>query len=449
MVAPALSALVVRSTRMYTRLTMIWTALACVIALLTLPIRGADSVPPENPPRFLIIVEKSEATEALRLDLPQTVFDLVYRGANGHLPDGAVFEIWLFGAETIFRGFQPQMLTTQNHLPLASRASGYVRAAKSGGKADVSKLVEHIRGAGEMGLELTVILVTAPDTRLNGTRSDREINGVLDANAETQRTAGRPFITSIRVQDGQLAAFVVSDSPFTMVIPPMPATQLSAEERDRRIAEARKVRLEKEQPVAATAAVAPAPATPPLRRNRDIPDEEREGAIIIKGSATRPPVVDPTASQPVATAAPTSSPAIPVEALAKPTAATESAATTPTPGSTTLAPASPPAEPPKSEAIAVAPLADPVAPATIGGTPAVTVTNPAPASATVAAPLTNGLPQTAVTLPSKTWLTAGGLFVAGLCFFVVAALLAWVLMRRARAVSGPSYITRSIEERRD
>ena len=431
---------------------MIWTALACVIALLTLPMRGADSVPPENPPRFLIIVEKSEATEALRLDLPQTVFDLVYRGANGHLPDGAVFEIWLFGAETILRGFQPQMLTPQNHLPLASRASGYVRAAKNGGKADVNKLVEHIRGAGEMGLELTIILVTAPDTRLHGTRSDAEINGVLDANAETQRTARRPFITSIRVQDGQLAAFVVSDSPFTMVIPPMPATLLSAEERDRKIAEARKVRLEKEQAVAATVTTASPNATPtaPVRRTRDIPDEEREGAIIIKGSRrVRPPDTEPQASQPgaptVAVIAPTT------EAPAQPKAETEVTTTTVTaiPETKTPAPISAPVETPKSEAIAVAPLADPVAPATIGGTPAVTVTNPAPASATVAGALTNGLPQIAVTLPPKTWLTAGGLFVTGLCFFVVAALLAWVLMRRARAVSGPSYITRSIEERRD
>ena len=432
---------------------MIWTALACTIAALTLPVRGADFVPPENPPRFVFIVEKSEATEALRLDLPQTVFDLVYRGANGHLPDGAVFEIWLFGAETILRGFQPQMLTPQNHLPLASRASGYVRAAKNGGKADVNKLVEHIRGAGEMGLELTIILVTAPDTRLNGTRSDAEINGVLDANAETQRTARRPFITSIRVQDGQLAAFVVSDSPFTMVIPPMPATQLSAEERETKIAEARKVRLEKEQAVAATVATPTPPATAPapVRRNRDIPDEEREGAIIIKGSATRPPVVDQAAAQPALTAPPTSTAANPVEALAKPTAATEPATTTPPPGSTTPAPTSQPAEPPKTETTATtaAPLADPVVPATIAGTPAVTVTNPASAPTPVAAPLPNGLPQTAVTLPPKSWLTAGGLFIAGLSFFVVAALLAWVLMRRARAVSGPSYITRSIEERRD
>ncbi len=433
---------------------MTWAAIACAIALLTFPVRGADFVPPENPPRFVFIVEKSEATEALRLDLPQTVFDLVYRGANGHLPDGAVFEIWLFGAETILRGFQPQMLTPQNHLPLASRASGYVRSAKNGGQADVSKLVEHIRGASEMGLELTIILVTAPDTRLHGTRSDAEINGVLDANAETQRTARRPFITSIRVQDGQLAAFVVSDSPFTMVIPPMPATLLSAEERERKIAEARKLRLEKEQAMAATVkaasqtATATATATAPARRTRDIPDEEREGAIIIKGSPrVRPPDTEPPASQPGAPTVAMIAPA--TEAPAQPRAATEVTTTTATaiPETKTPAPVSAPAEPPKSETTAVAPLADPVAPATIGGTPAATVTNPA--AATVAGALPNGLPQTAVTLPSKTWLTAGGLFVAGLCFFVVAALLAWVLMRRARAVSGPSYITRSIEERRD
>lgn len=391
---------------------------------------GAAIAPSQNPPRFLFIIEKSEATRALSLDLPQTTFDLVYRGANGYLPDGGVFEIWIFGEETIFRGLPPQMLTPGNQLPLASRASAYVRTTQSGGVADVPKLVEHVRGASELGMELTIILVTAPDTRLTGTARDVEINGLLDAQVEAQRAAGRPFIISIRVQDGVLAASTVSDSPFTMTMPPMPPSQLTPEEREQRIAAARQARHEREKPATPPETVTVAAAAPVApRRNLDIPDEQREGAIILRGN--------PRAAQalPPATAA---------------TATTEPAPTAPVSVSTPTPPGTPEPAGPADSATPAASLPartdspDPAgAPATVSGSP------PGEPAGSPGVRPTNVIPQPAVAVPARTWLTAGGLFVAGLCFFVVAALLTWVLMRRARAAAGPSYITRSIEHRRD
>ena len=402
-------------------------------------LHAADPVPPEKPPRFLFIVEKSEATLTRGLDLPQTMFDLVYRGANGHLPDGGVFEIWLFGADTIFRGFPPQMLTPNNRLPLASRASAYVRQAKSGGPADVSKLVEHVRGASELGMELTIILVTAPETRLSGTPRDAEINGVLEANAEVQRAAGRPFITAIRVQDGAIAASTVNGSPFTMVMPPMPPSQLTEEEREQRLAAAQQARLEREKAAAPPEVAAPAPVV--IQRRNDIPDEEREGAIILKGNprANQPPPVAAVESAPTDVAA-VASP-VPAEAAATPRTdePAAGAAKPPTPA------VSPVATPPGAQATARGGSQGPAN----GAAPESLAVDPGQPDAHALAGATNLVPQAAVAVPARTWFTAGGLFVAGLSFFVVAALLVWVLMRRARAAAGPSYITRSIEHRRE
>jgi len=383
-------------------------------------LHGAEFIPPTDPPRFLFIVEKSDATRALGLDLSQTMFDLVYRGANGHLPDGGVFEIWIFGEETVFRGFAPQMLTPNNRLPVASRASAYVRATKSGGPADVARLLEHVRGASELGMELTIILVTAPDTRVSGTPRDAEINGMFDLQAEAQRAAGRPFITSLRVQDAVLAASTVSDSPFTMTMPPMPPSKLTPEEREQRVADARQARLEREKAAAPPEPVVVIPAPPP--RRPDIPDEEREGAIILKGSPRTAEPPAETATKP--TTEPTPSPA-PVPADPAPPA-NANGVTAPTPVEAAIAPA-----------------------ATLAATNSAPTPSTAMATPTPPASATNAVPQPAVAVPARTWLTAGGLFVAGLGFFVVAALLAWVLMRRARAAAGPSYITRSIENRRD
>ncbi len=428
--AVAGSRVIDRCMRMSLRRIIILAVLFAALAVTPRPLRAADSVPPGVPPRFLFIVEKSQATRAHGLDLPQTMFDLVYRGANGHLPDGGVFEIWLFGEETIFRGFPPQMLTPNNRLPLASRASAYVRQAKSGGPADISKLVEHVRSASELGMELTIILVTAPDTRLSGTPRDAEINGVFEANAELQRTAGRPFITAIRVQDGVIAASTVNDSPFTMVMPPMPLSQLTEEERERRLAIAQQARLAREKAAAPPAVAVPTPVV--IQRRTDIPDEEREGAIILKGN--------PRANQPPPPVAVTESAVTAVTAVATPVAAEA------TDTSKTGAPAANPVAPPLGAQAAAGGEAKGPTNGAASQSPAVAPGQPV---TNAAAGATNLIPQTAVTVPARSWFTAGGLFVAGLGFFVVAALLAWVLMRRARAAAGPSYITRSIEHRRE
>ncbi|HSH15015.1 MAG TPA: hypothetical protein VLD18_03205, partial [Verrucomicrobiae bacterium] len=172
---------------MNVRRTLLWMMIACLAVVESRPAHGADSTPPASPPRFLFIVEKSEASQVPGMDLAQTLFDLVYHGANGHLPYGGVFEIWVFGEETIIRGFAPQMLLPNNRLQLARMASGYVRTTTSGGVAAVDKMVEHLLGATELAQELTVFLLTAPETRLNGTPRDAELNVIYDTNAGAQR----------------------------------------------------------------------------------------------------------------------------------------------------------------------------------------------------------------------------------------------------------------------
>jgi hypothetical protein len=237
-----------------------------------------------------------------------------------------------------------------------------------------------------------------------------------------------------------------------MAMPAMPPSRLSTEERERRLADAQKARLEREKPAVSPAIATAAPV--PQRRLRDIPDEEREGAIIIKGNPrNNPPPTEPATAQAATAVSPANAIATPegASAASKPAAEAtpeppvgQPAAAVPTPETKASAPVSNPAgKPTSANPGATAPVANEM----VAVAPPAAVTRPA--STATLGELTNVVPQTAVTLPPETWMTAGGLFVAGLCFFVVAALLVWVLMRRARAASGPSYITRSIEERRE
>lgn len=491
------------------RRTLLWMMIACLVIVESRLAHAAEAAPPASPPRFLFIVEKSAATQALGLDVPQTMFDLVYRGANGHLPDGGVFEIWVFGEETILRGFSPQMLLPNNRLQLARMASGHVRAAGSGGVAAVGKMAEHLLGATELAQELTVFLLTAPDTRLSGTPRDTELNSIYDTNAEAQRAAGRPFITAIRIQDGLLAATSVSDSPFTMIVPPMPPTRMSPPQREALIAEARRLREEREQPPVVPP---PEPVVKPAGQqvDRSLPDAERAGAIILKPEtvvvepATElvvvpPPVVAPGAETPLPGTPPqavaeTVAPAPATTPVAKPEPAPSETAAVQTPireiqlsSRPTPAPADPPVILQFQQAAAIdtsletIPALDPkpaarpteapspaaalvrsqpvvtapeAAPASAAPPPMARV-EPRPAAATVAPPApasleapNGGAPSAMDAVSAPTWFTAGGLFVAGIFFFSVAVLLTWLLMRRARTATGPSYITRSIDDRR-
>lgn len=448
-----------------------------IVPLISSP--GAAFKPPQDPPRYLFIVEKSDHTQAARINLPQTMFDLVYHGANGNLPDGGVFEIWVFGEQTIYRGFEPEMLTPRSHLMLGSKASAYVKTANCGGPPDIVQMAEHMQGAGDLAIELTVVLVTAPETRLTGTKIDSEVNAIYEQKAAAQAEAGRPFITSIRFQDGKIVGWQISDSPFTMTMPPMPVSPLPIGERERIVAEARQAHFEKERAAAEAAKPKPAPITTKTARD-DTPDDARDGAIILRGTPNKPPTEESTKpaekkleETPAATAETSNTetksettkvaPVTPLPAAEsnndkttvasttetsteKPVAKSDNQVDTKPPSVETVSAPTP--KPPAPE-----PVDQPVKESTNVEKSSTAASNPPVAVAKAPTPQkvspTNAPPQAATSLAPQTWFTVGGLFVAGLCFFVVAALLAWVLMRRTRSTSGPSYITRSIDDRHD
>ncbi|HAV61688.1 MAG TPA: hypothetical protein DCY13_04895 [Verrucomicrobiales bacterium] len=429
----------------------IWLAIVLGMILESVGAPGATPfVPPENPSRFVIAVEKSEATSSMDDDIRQTVFDLVYRGANGHMPDGSVFEIWTFGDTTTLRGFVPQMLSPDNRLQKASLASAWVRSATNSGPTDIVELGDHLKGAVALGYELTLFLVTAPVTRLEGIPRVDQINGFLDANAERMIASRRPFVTALRIQDGQIVAHSVNDSVFTMSVPPMPVSALTDQERETLFAEARRARAERDKPPEEVKPVV-AVVTPPVRRvDPGIPDEEREGAIILRGNPRNTESTPGEGQSPKVGAAANEAPAVSQtgpDARPEESAASTNPAT-PKPSVVTEPVNDSPASVGSGNETAGSPPT--VLPSTNQG--GIGESDTFGSSATAVSPGNTSLPPgdssalSPIAANPGTWLTAGGLFVAGLCFFVVAGLLAWVLLRRAKASAGPSYITRSIDE---
>lgn len=445
-------------------LQIIFAILLCSTSLVLGQVEPAGSfTPPANPSRYVIIAEKTEAT--LRYDdaIRQAVFDLVYQGAGSEMADGSVFEIWIYGEETSTRGFLPEMLRPDNHLLVAQRASAYVRGIPSLGEGDMPEFAQHVRNLAAVAFETTIFLISSPETRLDGTTVDEEINEIFAVHATRMAQEGKPFITTFRVQDGVVANHSVSESALAMALPPMPPSRVSASEKEKMIADARaalktaeeekaKPEIEQLEPVAEK--------TEPKAIVRRIPDEEREGAIILRGNPKKKPVTTETAAE-VAGIKEIVEPVDP-----EPNATTQEetvAAATPAVATSTQE-QTPPADIPEvtenspgaGDEVEVAeissnletPSTEEVAAGGVEGTvemPAESV--PAIPIVQDAGPRPDVDPKTFAVQP-QTWLTAGGLLVAGLLFFVVAGLLIWIAIRRSRAAAGPSFITRSINDRK-
>lgn len=457
------------------------TALLCALmAASTLAQQPERFEPPAEPKRYWIIVEKTAAARPFESAIRQAVFDLVYKGAGGEMKDGSVFEIWIYGDDTEIRGFVPEMLMPDNRLNVAQKASRYVQQSPSTGSGEMSEFAEHVRNMAAVVFETTIFFVSAPTTRLEGTTVDGEVNAIFEVHARRMAEEGKPFITTFRIQDGKLADFSVSESALALAVPPMPPSRVSAAEREKMIADARAeidakeaARLEAIAAETKAKMEAEEEARRLARLEREKPDDERAGAIILRGT---PKKESETTLKPVASEEP------------EPTLQLEPAATgqneileTPAPAPITQTPEGVSDERVvvMTEGASTEPVgkddpqssADNTSPEELAGTrqdteDAVAGDSPDPVSndtfaagagaggggastnpASVARPGEPVDPGTFAVQP-QTWVTAGGLLIMGILFFVVAGILIWVAVRRTRSASGPSFITQSMQKKR-
>ncbi len=418
--------------------------------------RSSAFVPPPNPPRYFIVVEKTAVAAPYDGAIRQAVFDLVYQGAGGEMADGSVIEIWTYGEDTATRGFAPEMLMPDNHLIVAQRASAYVRGVPSTGEGDMPQFAEHMRNLASVAFETTLFFVSSPETRLDGTTVDGEVNEILAVHAERMAEGRKPFITTFRVQDGALAGFSVSESALVPAVPPMPSSRVGAADKERMIADARaalkaaqdaKNKPAVEEVKQAEVQVTEAKSQIDLRK---IPDDEREGAIILRGKPKPTPApVEPPAEM-IASTGEVKDVQTPLTDLN----ALESIATTAVAEPARVkAPAKTAPASENSKPVADAPPKIEVA-STEHSTAEVISEEGMPASTNIAGSGADDVrpptvPPAKFAVQPEAWFTAGGLLAAGLLFFVVAGVLIWISIRRARAAAGPSFITRSMNDRKN
>ena len=232
-----------------------------VLVVLCLGAAQRLSAQPNNnqprPGRFLFLVEKSEAAGRIDEAVRQTVFDLIYKGANGNMAFGSFFEIWTFNDTVTTRGFEAAQLLYETRLDVATKATLFLRALPNQGEANMTELTEVLRRVAAGNDQLTVFLITEGGVPISGTPVDQQLNDIYGVHYPNMRQSASPFITTLRLRDGGIAAYAVSADVATLAMPPMPE------------------RL----PVASR------PATPPPRRETPAAPTRREPveSIIITG----------------------------------------------------------------------------------------------------------------------------------------------------------------------
>ena len=394
----------------------------------------------EEPGRYLVIVETSEAMRRRTDGTQKLLGDLVRSGFNGQLRAGDTIGVWTFNDKLSTGVFPLQIWTPQTRERIAGGLVGFLQAQRHEKTGKLAPVVADMASLIKESEMITVLLVTSGTDKINGTTYDEEINATYTMNQPVQEKARLPYVTILRAVKGEFSGYTVSTPPWPVEFPkfaPAPATP---------------------KPVA----VIPRTPTEAEREQQRLAAlrQTLEGGKVI--SITSTSSATPLSLGTVVTNPPTAPPAAPEPTTPKVAPATLAESTTPEPQSqpatVTVTPTPPipaPSEPPQAvfkvvpetnatpppstrpaESVrAVPPPPKPVEPAVmpppVQAAPAITPPSPAVADA----PAERALPRSVI-------LIAGGTLV------LVAVVLLIVLLRRPtrRPPERISLITRSLDK---
>ena len=185
------------------------------ITLLAAPVWSAPK--PEGK-RFLFIVDTSAGMKPLDMPLRQTLFDLIYSGARGHMTNDDTYGLWLVG-EKNNTSFPMESWKEKFAVEIAAKAVSHAKDHGFKGQAnltlalaDASRIVKNIG-------DLTVILISNGETPLLGTPFDDAINARFRELAPVMKAAKATINTALVAQDGKFVAWAANAPQFLLDIP--------------------------------------------------------------------------------------------------------------------------------------------------------------------------------------------------------------------------------------
>jgi hypothetical protein len=378
--------------------------------------------------RFLFIVDTSSAMKRNLDAMLSVVGETISSSANGQIREGDSLGIWTYdqklSVELPVQEWDPDLRPR-----IAYHAVAYLKGHRYGKTGDFDKVMTNILQVIKTSHNIMIFVISNGDIKMKGTPFDDEFNTRFRQSLKDMRGQKMPIVSILVGKDGKLDRYTLNPLPWPIVIPELPAPV-------------------KPPPEKAVLPQPPIPA-PVIARKMGQP-------LILHGPDI-PTSPAPTPAPAVAQVAPAPVPAPPtVTPATTEIAKTETSPATPQPTANTQAPAATPAPTPLTSASALPPAPKPVLPPDqakssepVPAMPA--VKPPAPPETASVAPTPDSLSNRAIAFiqPEVVPQRSNSLLAAVFALVMVALALVVVMVRRARATSGPSLITTSMRNQKN
>ena len=192
--------------------------LQVLLLIVTLLAAPAWSAPKAEGKRFLFIVDTSAGMKPLDMSVRQTIFDLIYSGARGHMTNDDTYGLWLVG-EKNNTSFPMESWKEKFAVEIAAKAVSHTKDQGFKGQAnltlalaDASRIVKNIG-------DLTVVVISNGETPLRGTPFDDAINDRFRELAPVMKAAKATVNTALVAQGGKFVAWAANSPQFLLDVP--------------------------------------------------------------------------------------------------------------------------------------------------------------------------------------------------------------------------------------
>jgi hypothetical protein len=201
------------------RLGRIVLAILCLASFSLLRVVAEPPAPDSK--RFLFIIDTSASMKPFEKAASETLFDLIYSGARGHMTNGDTYGVWLVNDQNNTT-FKMETWKQKYAVEIAAKAVKYVKDNGFKGRARLSLAIADAAAVIRNVEDLTVILISNGEMPVTGTPFDDIINLRLRELGPHMKRAKATVNLAMVAQEGRIVAWAANTPEFLIEIPNVP-----------------------------------------------------------------------------------------------------------------------------------------------------------------------------------------------------------------------------------
>jgi hypothetical protein len=153
----------------------------------------------------------------------QALFDLILSGVRKQMRAGDSFGVWTFNEATNF-DYPKQDWNADRAFELASRAAIFLQRQRCEKQANLDQLIEKLESIIKAVKDVNILLITCGEPPMRGTSFDALVNAEYTRRTSERKKAQKPFVTTIVARQGRIAGAGVTLVGEEIVLPRRPMT---------------------------------------------------------------------------------------------------------------------------------------------------------------------------------------------------------------------------------